>query len=75
MRELIRRYPDRMVGYIGMEMALSIRKMNDEVLALEERLKILEEAKKFSVIDGKDYDLDRRIFDLKKEIANLEAKR
>ena len=64
-----------MVGYIGMEMALSIRKMNDEALALEERLKILEEAKKFPVIDGKDYDLDRRIFDLKKEIGNLEAKR
>lgn len=75
MRELIRQYPDRMVGYIGMEMALSIKKMNDEALALEERLKILEEAKKFPVIDGKNFDLDRRIFDLKKEIANLEAKR
>ena len=47
MRELIRQYPDRMVGYNGMEMALSIKKMNDEVLALEERLEILEEAKKF----------------------------
>jgi hypothetical protein len=56
-------------------MALSIRKMNDKALALEERLKILEEAKKFPVIDGKNYDLDERIFDLKKEIANLEAKR
>ena len=75
MRELIRQYPDRMVGYIGMEMALSIRKMDDEALALEERLKILEEAKQFPVIDGKDFDLDRRIVDLKKEIANLEAKR
>jgi len=75
MRELIRQYPDRMVGYIGMEMALSIRKMSDEALALEERLKIFKEAKKFPVIDGKDYDLDRRIFYLKKEIANLEAKR
>jgi len=75
MRELIRQYPDRMVGYIGMEMALSIKKMNDEALALEERLNILEEAKKFPVIDGKNFDLDRRIFDLKKEIANLEAKR
>lgn len=75
MKELIRQYPDRMVGYIGMEMALSIRKRDDEALALEERLKILEEAKKFPVIDGKDCDLDRRIVDLKKEIANLEAKR
>ena len=49
--------------------------MNDEVLALEERLEILEEAKKFPVIDGKNFDLDRRIFNLKNEIANLEAKR
>ncbi|MFH1152497.1 MAG: SEC-C metal-binding domain-containing protein [Pseudomonadota bacterium] len=75
MRELIRQYPDRMVGYIGMEMALSIRKMDDEALALEKRLKILEEAKEFPVIDGEDFDLDRRIVDLKKEKANLEAKR
>lgn len=75
MRELIRQYPDRMVGYIGMEMALSIRKMDDEALALIKRLKILEEAKEFPVTDGKDFDLDRRIVDLKKEIANLEAKR
>ena len=75
MRELIRQYPDRMIGYIGMEMAISIKKMNDEALALEERLKILEEAKKFPVIDGENFDLDRRIFDLKKEIANIEAKR
>jgi hypothetical protein len=75
MRELIRQYPDRMVGYIGMEMALSIKKTKDEALALEERLKILEEAKKFPVIDGKNFDLDRRIFDLKKEIVNLETKR
>ncbi|WP_413911444.1 YecA family protein [Desulfobacula sp.] len=75
MRELIRQYPDRMAGYIGMEMVLSIKKMSDEALTLEERLKILEGAKKIPVIDGKDYDLDRRIFDLKKEIANLEAKR
>ena len=49
--------------------------MSDESLALEERLKILEEAKKIPVIDGKDSDLARRIFDLKKEITNLEAKR
>ena len=75
MRELIRQYPDRMIGYIGMEMAISIKKMNDEALALEERLNILEEAKKFPVIDGENFDLDRRIFDLKKEIANIEAKR
>jgi hypothetical protein len=58
-----------------MEMALSIKKTNDEALALEERLKILEEAKKFPVIDGKNFDLDRRIIDLEKEIAKLEAKR
>ncbi len=75
MRELIRQYPDRTVGYIGMEMALSIRKMDDEALALEKRLKILEEANEFPVTDGKDFDLDRRIVDLKKEIANLKAKR
>jgi len=56
-------------------MRVSIKKMNDEALALGERLKILEEAKKFPVIDGKNFDLDRRIFDLKKEMANLEAKR
>ena len=75
MRELIRQYPDRMVGYLGMEMALSIRKMEDEAPALKERLKILEEAKRFPVIDGKNNDLDRRILDLEEEIANLEAKR
>jgi hypothetical protein len=56
-------------------MVLSIKKMSNEAQALEERLMILEAAKKFPVIDGEDYDLDRRIFDLKKEIANLEAKR
>jgi hypothetical protein len=49
--------------------------MGNEAQALEERLMILEEAKKFPVIDGKDFDLDRRIIDLKKEIANLEAMR
>lgn len=75
MQELIRQYPDRVIGYIGMEMAISIRKMDDEASALEERLKILEKAKDFPVIDGEDFDLDRRISDLKKELANLEAKR
>lgn len=75
MQDLISRYPDRMIGYIGMDMAISIRKMDDEKSALEERLTILEKAKDFPVVDGKDFDLDRRISDLKKEIANLEAKR
>ncbi len=71
MEEMIRQCPDRAVGYVGMEIALSMRKMNDKAPALEERLKIMEDAKKFPVIDGEVYDLDRRIFDLKKEIADI----
>ena len=74
-RELIRQYPNRAIGYIAMEMAFSIREMNGQAAAHEERLKILEDAKKYPVIDGKDCDLDRRISYLKQEIANLEAKR
>jgi len=74
LRELIRQYPDKAYGYIGMEMALSIREMNGQAPAHEERLKILEDAKKYPVIDGKDFDLDRRISHLKEEIANLEIR-
>ena len=73
-RELIRQYPDRVVGYIAMEMAFSIRKMNGHTAADEDLLKILEDANNYPVIDGESYDLDRRISFLKQEIANFEAK-
>ncbi len=73
-RELIRQYPNRVVGYIAMEMAFSIRERNGQTAADKERLKILEDAKNYPVIDGENYDLDRRISSLKQEIANLEAK-
>lgn len=73
-RELIHQYPNRAIGYIGMEMALSIRKMNGQAPAHEERLKILEDAKNYPVIDGENFDLESRISYLKKEIANLEIR-
>jgi len=73
-RELIHQYPNRAIGYIGMEMALSIRKMNGQAPAHEERLKILEDAKKYPVIDGENFDLESRISYLKEEIANLEIR-
>lgn len=71
--DLIRQYPDRAIGYIGMDMAVSIRKMDNEISALEERLKILEEAKNIPVIDGEGYDLDSRISHLKEMIEDLAA--
>ena len=73
-RELIQQYPNRMVGYISMEMALLIREKNGQSGTYEKRLKILEEAKKYPVIDGKDYDLDSRISDLKQKTANFEKR-
>jgi len=63
-----------MVGYIAMERALLIREKNGQSGTHEERLKILEEAKKYPVIDGKDYDLDIRISGLKQEIASFEKR-
>jgi hypothetical protein len=74
MMELIRQYPDKAVGYIGMEMALSIREMNGQASTHEERLKILEDAMKYPVIDWKNFDLDKRISHLKQEIADLAKK-
>jgi len=73
--DLIRKHPDRGVGYIGMETAVSIRKMDDESSALKERLNILEMAKNAPVMDGESYDLDRRIRHLKEMIQDLTAKR
>ncbi|MDA3896513.1 MAG: SEC-C metal-binding domain-containing protein [Desulfobacteraceae bacterium] len=75
MSELIRQYPDKAFGYIGMEIAFSIRELNGQAPAHVERLKILEDAKKYPVIDGESFDLDSRISHLKKEMANLETKR
>ncbi len=69
MREIIDQYPEKSIGYIGLEMAFSIREKNGQVSAKEERLKILEEAKNYPVIDGSDYDLDSRISDLREEIS------
>jgi len=73
--DLIREHPDRMVGYIGMETAISLRKMDDESSVLKEQLKILEMAKNVPVMDGEKYDLDRRIRHLKESIQKLTAKR
>ena len=70
MRELIDQYPNEAFGYIGMEMALSVRELNGQAPAYKERLQILEEAKNYPVIDGDGYSLKARIDDLKAEIKN-----
>jgi len=71
MRELIDQYPNEVCGYIGMEMALSVRELNGLTPAHKERLQILEEAKNYPVIDGDGYSLNARIDDLKAQIKGL----
>jgi len=61
MEGLIKQYPDRVMGYIGMETAYHIKEKNGDQEAHKQRLKILEQAKNYPVIDGDDYDLDKRI--------------
>ncbi len=70
-RELIQQYPNKMVGYIAMETALSIGEKNGQTGNREKKLKLLEAAKNYPVIDGDDYDLDRRIAYLKEEIVKF----
>ncbi len=69
MQQLIEKHPDDVVGYIGMEKALSMRELNDQSPTLYARLEILEAAKQYPVTNGDDYDLDRRIDFIKKTIG------
>ncbi len=69
MQQLIEKHPDNAVGYIGMEKALSMRELNDQPPALKARLEVLETAKQYPITNVDDYDLDRRIYFLKKTIG------
>ena len=65
--ELIRQYPDKTSGYIAMETALFIREKADQKITCADRLRILEEARDYPVIDGENFGLNERITYLKKE--------
>lgn len=71
MKNLIKDFPDKVVGYVGLESVLALREKNGYAPAYKEQLEILEKAKSYPVVDGENYGLDGRIEDARKEVKKL----
>ncbi len=67
MRELIENEPQSAKGYAVLAQIISYRPKNGGRACIEEQIKILEQAQSYPVVDGKDYSLEDRLEDLKKE--------
>lgn len=74
MREFIEKYPNLARGYVTLAWIIRYRKRNSGDESIEDQLKVLEQARDYPVVDGKDFSLKERIAYLKKTRKSQDGK-